>query len=122
MSKKSSFRPLLPLKAGAAVAINKIVKHGTADNKVIQATADSEALLGVSDRPAAADGDPIDIVVHGVAPVKYGGAVTRGAWLTSDANGDAVVTSANGKQVIGRALVAGADNDIGEVLLAQGQL
>ena len=190
--RKGTFRPVIPFEAGAAVAVNRIVKLGAADGKVIQAKAAADALLGVSDRPAKSGG-PIDVCIHGTAAVEYGGAVARGDLLGSDADGKAVAAersliqsrvvdgaaantnitvtgiavgddllyagaldgtaglqnvaeasihaadkirltgASNNKKllvlwrkpangVIGRALVAGADGDIGEVLLSQGKI
>ena len=114
---KGQFRPIIPFEAGAAVAVNRIVKIGAADGKVIQA---ADALLGVSDRPAKS-GEPIDVCVHGVAAVETGGAIVRGTWVTADADGKGV-TGGAGNSVIGRALVAAADGDIIPVLLSQGKI
>lgn len=87
--RKGQFRPIVPFEAGAAVAINRIIKLGAADDKVVQAAAATDALLGVSDRPAKS-GDPIDVCVFGEAPIELGGAVARGDLLTSNADGKAV--------------------------------
>lgn len=57
------------------------------------------------------------VAITGVSKVKLGGVVAAGDRLTSDASGNAVVAVA-GEQVVGIALVAGAANDIGTILLS----
>jgi hypothetical protein len=112
--------------AEGAIAAFRIVKYGAADGGVLQATAVTEALLGVSgELAAAASGDRIDIVEAGIADVEYGGTVTRGGLLTSDANGKAVAAAPAvgvNNAVIGRARVSGAAGDIGSVNLNPGQI
>lgn len=53
----------------------------------------------------------------GTTKVKAGGSIAIGAYVTSDANGEAVATTTNGNVVIGRALEAADDGDIIEVQL-----
>ena len=122
MSATTQFRPLIPFKAGAAVAKHKIVKPGAADDRVVQAADAGDKIIGVTDRPAAAAGDPVDVAVIGEVPVECGAAVTRGDLLTSDANGKAVPTTTAGNAVLGRALRSGADGDIIPVLLSLGSV
>lgn len=114
------------LKAGAAITKNRIVKFGADDNHVIQGAAATDALIGVADRlGAAAAEDQVDVHLSGVVEVEFGGTVTRGGLLTSDANGKAVAAApAPGvnNAVIGRAVVSGVAGDIGSVLLAPSQI
>lgn len=111
--------------AGVAIAPYRIVLLGDVDDGVVQAEGSSEALLGVSDDLGADAGDRVDVYLSGVTQVEYGGAVARSDWLTSDADGKAVVpapaagTNAN---IIGQAMVAGAAGDIGSVLISQGRI
>jgi len=104
--------------AQAVIAKHRIVKHGSADMQVLQAAAASDAICGVSDLGANAIGDGVDVILSGFKPVEYGGNVTRGDWLTSNASGKAV-TAAPGAgsnvSVIGRADVSGVDGDICDV-------
>jgi hypothetical protein len=113
-------------KAGAAVAAHRIVKFDSDDDHAIQGAAATDLLMGITDRLGAANaGDPLDVHVAGIAPVEYGGNVTRGQLLTSDNVGRAVAAapSAGTKaQVIGRAWVSGASGDIGACLISQGQI
>lgn len=112
--------------AEAAISPHRIVKYGAADLGVLHGAAATDKMCGVSDSLGAdASGDRVDIVTHGVTDVEYGGAVTRGDWLTSDANGKAVAAApAAGvnNNVIGQARVSGVDGDIGKVRLVPHQI
>lgn len=111
--------------AEAAVTKYRIVKFGAADGKVLHAAAVGDAMFGVTGSLGAAIDERVDITEAGEAEVEYGGAVVRGDWLTSDANGKAVAAApAAGinNSVIGRAKVSGASGDIGTVLMAPGRI
>jgi len=107
--------------ATAAIAARSLVKHGANDGEVVLATATTDSLVGVTTDIPAAAGDHVDVVRAGVVPVRYGGTVTRGAPLTADATGAAVVAAA-GNQVIGYAEVSGVAGDIGSIHLQRGRL
>ena len=62
----------------------------------------------------AANGDAVDVIKSGIADVIYGGTVTRGDYLTSNATGFAVVAVA-GDNVIGTAELSGVSGDLGAV-------
>ncbi|OYY06704.1 MAG: hypothetical protein B7Y70_16095 [Rhizobiales bacterium 35-68-8] len=80
--------------AGAAIAHRRFAKMGAADGTVVQAAAASDAIIGVFDCPGGVEtGDRVDVVIFGPTDVEFGGTVTRGAFLTSDANGKAVAAS-----------------------------
>jgi hypothetical protein len=109
--------------AGAAVAAYRIVKPGAADGEVLQGAAATDFLNGINDSVAPASGERVDIVKSGIADVEYGGNVTRGQPLTSDADGKAVAAApAAGANVriIGFAEVSGVAGDIGLCLIAPG--
>jgi hypothetical protein len=110
--------------AEAAVPANTIVKpSATTDKNVLAAAAVGDKLIGISTDIAAAINERCDVILEGVADVLYGGAVTRGDLLTSDANGRAV-TAAPGagvnNNVIGRALISGVLGDIGQCIISVG--
>ena len=111
---------------GAAVARSRIVAFGADERTVIQASAVSSVMFGVSDDiPAPATGDICDVVMSGVATVEYGGTVTFGALLTSDSVGRAVVAAPGAgvnNRIIGIAMVAGVLGDLGAVLLSPGSV
>lgn len=106
--------------AGAAVTARRIVKF-SADGVVIHGAAATDSLVGVTGQLDAASGDRVDVTRTGMALVEFGGNVTRGDKLTSDANGKAVTAApATGvnNQIIGIAEVSGVDGDIGSLLIS----
>lgn len=113
-------------KAGAAIAKHRIVKFGADDSHVIQGAAATDALFGVADSlGAAAAEDRVDVQLAGVVTVDFGGTVTRGGLVTSDATGQAVAAAPSAgvnNRVIGIALVSAVDGDLGPVLLQPGQI
>ena len=114
MSQVTHWAPRL---ASAAIAAHRIVTAGGA-----QAAAAAAKSIGVSGSRAVASGETVEVAVAGIAPVEYGGNVALGDLLTSDANGKAVVTATAGHRIVGAAMVAGVDGDIGEVLLSPGSV
>jgi hypothetical protein len=111
--------------AGGTVAANRIVKFGSSDTAVVQAAAATDLLIGVSDNLGAASGEPLDIIMDGIALVVYGGNVTRGQLLTADSDGKAVAAApaAEGSnRIIGVAMLSGVSGDIGSVLISQGSV
>lgn len=105
-------------KAEAAVAAFRIVKAGAADGQVLQAAAVGDKSVGVSTDIGAAINERCDVIMGGIADIQYGGAVTRGDLLTSDANGKAVTAApaaAANNRIIGVAVTSGVLDDIGQV-------
>ena len=112
-------------KAEGAVAAFTVVKPGTADGQVLAGAAATDKLLGVSTDIPAAIGERCDVILSGLADVVYGGAVTRGDMLTSDATGRAVTAApiaGVNNRIIGMAVVSGVAGDIGVVSIAQSTL
>jgi hypothetical protein len=114
--------------AEAAINPFRIVKFGSADKYVAQAAANSDLLIGVvvTTHPDVAfvAEERVDIVFSGITEVCYGGVVTRGDKLTSDANGKAVkltdtMLEAGACEMIGIALESGVSGDIGSVFVMQ---
>lgn len=109
---------------GAKVEKFRILKFGASDGVVIKAAAATDLLIGVSTEiDSEATDSRCDGVRSGLTRVLYGGTITRGQYLTSDANGKAVVAApAQGANVytIGQAEVSGVDGDIGWVLVCPG--
>ena len=106
--------------AEAAITKYRIVQFGTADGQVIPATGVTSTMFGVCAELDAAIGERVDIHEGGIPEVEYGGNVTRGDPLTSDANGRAVTAApAAGvnNRTIGFAQVSGVLGDIGSVKL-----
>lgn len=71
--------------------------------------------MGVHGSLPAAANDVTDVVCGGYATVEYGGAVTRGAPLTADSQGRAIVATTAGQRLVGFAVLAGAVGDLGTV-------
>lgn len=109
-------------RADAAIAKHRIVVAGAADASIAQAAAATGAIMGVHGSLAAAAGQVTDVVCGGYATVEYGGTVTRGAPLTSDASGRAIVATTAGQRLVGFAVLAGAVGDLGTVHVQLGTL
>lgn len=112
--------------AGATIQPGRLVKFDADDRTVIQGAAAADAVFGVSDSTpisAAVTGERVDVVIGDIAPVVYGGTVTRGQLLMSDSTGRAIAaTAAAGTNVrtAGIAMVSGVVGDIGDILLSPG--
>lgn len=111
--------------AGAAIAKRRIVKFGAADNQVIlgAGSAVTEFLIGVATEIDAATGEPIDVIRAGIADVEYGGTVTRGQPLTSDATGRAIAAAPGAGvnfRTIGFAEVSAVIGDVGPAQIIPG--
>lgn len=109
--------------AGAAIAPFRIVKPGAGDGLVIPAAAATDFLMGVCESVGPDSGERCDIVKAGLADVEFGGTVTRGAPVTSDASGRAVAAApgaGSNVRIIGFAEVSAVSGDIATVLVAPG--
>lgn len=109
--------------ADAAIAANTIVKAGSADNKCAQSTAVADKIIGVSDLAAGAAGDRVDVIMSGIAQIKYGGTIARGDLLTVNASGQAVTAApaaGTNNRIIGVAMESGVSGDLGSVMVQLG--
>ncbi len=107
--------------AEAATGAFLIAAYGAADGVVKQATAATDAIVGVFEELDHATGERVDVIRCGPARVRYGGVVTRGAPLTAGAAGKAVVAApaaGSNVRIIGYAEVAGVDGDIVEMFIS----
>lgn len=112
-------------KAGGAIGAFLIVKPGADDASVVVATASTDALMGTNDELARGFGENADIVKVGIAPVLFGGVVTRGDPLTCDATGRAITAApAAGvnARIIGFAEVSAVAGDIGPYFVSPGRI
>lgn len=84
--------------------------------KIVLASAATDAILGVlNNAPKLGDTADIELINgNGTGEVIAGGAITKDSYITSDANGKAVVTTTAGDRVFGRALAAAASGDVFE--------
>ena len=58
-----------------------------------------------------------EVMILGVSKIKAGGAIAEGADISTDASGEAVTSTTSGHYIIGTALEAHADGDVGAVLI-----
>jgi hypothetical protein len=94
----------------------EIVKKGTGNNQVIQATVDTGFGIIVN-KPTAA-GDQADVVVLGITKVKAGAAIATGVRFTADAAGKAVAANLAAEEVVGITIGgAGAADELVTVLV-----
>lgn len=104
-----------PYTAGGTIAKRRIVKFGSADGVVVQASAATDLLIGVSSDLGSVAGERQDVFETGnVMEVDFGGTIARGASVTSDANGKAVA-AASGNIAIGYATKSGVSGDVGSI-------
>lgn len=113
--------PLLPLSrtAGGAIAPYRFCKAST-DGKVLQNDSATGAVQGVNGPNAQTSGEVFTMQCAGIVPIEYGGNVTNGNKLTSNADGKAVVAT-EGDDVFGRAMEDGDSGTHGSILLGFGQ-
>lgn len=114
-------------KAASAVEGYRIVTFADAanDNTVETASANTDALMGVSDRLGADADQMLDVHRGGLVSLQLGGAVSAGQPLTSDANGKAVAAAAASGttvSIVGYADEPGVADDIISVMWAPGLL
>lgn len=105
------------------VGARRIVKFGPGDKTCALATAGTG--FGVSADTDAADDALCDVALLGLVDVIYGGVVTRGDLLTSDAQGRAVAAAPGAGitvEIVGRALISGVLGDFGSVHLSPSRL
>jgi hypothetical protein len=114
-------RDLVP---DADIAAFKIVAQGASDASVKIASANTDVLLGVSSELATdqSEGEKCSVIHFGIAKVTAGDTITRGDYITTDANGDAIELSdtllASGAvNSVGIALMSGVDDDIISILV-----
>lgn len=109
----------------AATDPYRLVKM-TGEAEVGHATGVEDTIIGTTTEVGTdGAGERQDVHVAGVVEVEYGGNVSRGDYLTSDAAGKAVPptpAAGDNENVAGIALAGGVDGDIGAVLLMQSRI
>lgn len=102
-----------------------IATFGADDDTFSVASGPDAALIGVFQGSTVNAGDMVEVMVTGISNIVCGGTVTRGDYLTSDANGNGITAApASGVNagVIGIALESGVAGDIIAVRLAPGRI
>lgn len=114
------------VKCTAALATAYLIaKFGADDDTLSQATASTEELVGVFQHTTSATGDEVRVMLDGITRVALGGTVTRGNYITSDANGKAIAAAPGAgvnAYIIGKSLASGVAGDIIPVHLHQGRI
>lgn len=95
-----------------------LVCHGSKDGLAKQAIDSSALLIGVSTIVGGADGEVIDVIRSGLAPVFYSEAIVIGDPITANTDGRAK-KAASGDFIIGYAEVAGDADELGSIWIAQ---
>lgn len=112
--------------AEAAIAARRIVKFGTADDKVVQGAAATDSIIGVCAQPGgAAIDERVDVALSGIVEVEMGGTVNRGDPVTSDATGKGVAAApaaGTNNRIVGFAMRDYVTGDIGDVFMSPGSL
>ena len=107
--------------AGGAMGPNLIAKWGAADFAVILAVGVTVPLIGVTrGLITSATGDPVDIVMQGIYPIKAGGTITRGDPITSNGSGQAVTaapSAGTNNYIIGYANISAVSGDLVDVII-----
>lgn len=126
-------------RADGAITQYRVVKPGTNEDDASQASASTDALMGVAQHDAA-DNEMVRVMLYGISKVEYGGNVSQGDPLTVDAQGRAIPATrhthtentdasytqnattqpASGERIIGIAMATGVLGDIGRVLICPG--
>jgi len=111
--------------AEAAISANRVVTFGATDDNVLTAVAVTSTLIGIVEGVSPVLGERVDVVMTGIADLQIGAGVTRGAYITADAQGRGVAAApAAGvnNNVIGVALQSGVSGDIIPVLISPGRI
>lgn len=111
--------------AEAAISANRVVTFGATDDNVLTAAAVTSTLIGIVEGVSPVLGERVDVVMTGIADLQIGGSVTRGNFITVDAQGRGVAAApAAGvnNNVIGVALQSGVSGDIIPVLISPGRI
>lgn len=109
---------VLSLVAVSAITANRLLALD-ATGKVKLATANTDAIIGVADDVDTPAGSVTAVLVDGAIPVKLGGTVAAGDFITAGAGGVGVVGTG---RVVGIALQAGVVGDVIDVLVQPGKV
>ncbi|NEW96924.1 DUF2190 domain-containing protein [Rhodopseudomonas sp. BR0G17] len=111
--------------ADAAIRGYRICAFHASKQAAIEGASNTAALIGVSTSTGAKAAGVVDIIQSGLGEVTLGGNVGRGALVTSDDQGRAVVVpapavAAKTVRTIGQVQASGVEGDIVPIVLAPG--
>lgn len=105
--------------ATAIIRARRIVNYGAADGTGVEAVDATKFCVGISSELDTAIGERCSVhSVGNIADVLYGGNVSRGDPLTSDAQGRAIAATTAGQRCVGWAEVSGVLGDIGSATVS----
>lgn len=112
--------PHITRKAGADLSAKQFRFVKMSSGNVVAGAAATDKVVGVlQNKPTSGDTAEIRLIANGgTYKVVAGGAITEGAYITCDSNGEAIATTTAGNVVLGRALEAADDGDLFEVVPA----
>ena len=110
------------LEASTDLSLNQFHAVAVDGNGQAALAGNGAQIAGVLQNKPEQLGDPCTLVQTGITKMKSGAAVTQGAEVMSDADGEAIAATGSGNRVIGTALEAasGPDEIISVLLLAGG--
>lgn len=116
MASHSSPR-ILAYKAGGAIAKGSAVKFDSADDQVVECTANTDAAIGVAQNTLTAEeatqGILCEVAIAGGGGKGLAGeSITRGKFLVPASDGDLEQTNASGDRVIALAMEDAAAGDL----------
>lgn len=107
--------------ATTAILARRFVNFGAADGTGVPAADATKFIYGVSSELDTDVGEHCSVhSVGNIADIVYGGTVTRGDPLTSDAQGRAIKATTTGQFIGGFAEVSGVAGDIGTCIVSPG--
>lgn len=106
----------ITLEAGQDLSAKQFFCVSIAADGQIDPSGDGALVDGILQNNPASAGEASTVAIAGISRVICGGSITRGDMLASDADGKAVVATTN-EEIFGRALTAGANNQVIPVLL-----
>ena len=98
----------------------KLVTFGTGKLKVKQATAATDALIGITTQIGSESNGRVDVIFSGITEAVAGGTISKGEVLTSDTSANVITATQASDRVIGIALEDAVVGDFVTVLIAQG--
>ncbi len=98
----------------------KLVTFGTGKLTVKQATAASDALIGVTTQIGSETNGRVDVIFCGITEATAGATIGKGDVLTSNADADVVTATQAADRIIGIALEDAVAGDHISILIAQG--
>lgn len=101
--------------ADYSAAITNVAVVISADGIVTRATANQKAVGIMVNRPNT--NEAAEVIMIGTAPMKCGTGITRNDYIKTDSLGEADVADTDKDEVVARAMISGAHDDIIEVEL-----